>query len=65
MTIPKRTSFPMCGMNVAFDRELIGRAMYFGLMASWVMVSLLDATMTCRMAGAYRFILGFFYKFFA
>lgn len=22
----------MCGMNLAFDRELIGPAMYFGLM---------------------------------
>lgn len=26
------TLFPMCGMNLAFDRELIGPAMYFGLM---------------------------------
>jgi len=24
--------FPMCGMNLAFNRELIGPAMYFGLM---------------------------------
>ena len=32
MTIPKGTLFPMCGMNLAFDRELIGPAMYFGLM---------------------------------
>ncbi|XVE91643.1 hypothetical protein REPUB_Repub01dG0027600 [Reevesia pubescens] len=32
MTIPKETLFPMCGMNLAFDRELIGPAMYFGLM---------------------------------
>ena len=23
---------PMCGMNLAFDRDLIGPAMYFGLM---------------------------------
>lgn len=32
LTIPKRTLFPMCGMNLAFNRELIGPAMYFGLM---------------------------------
>ncbi|KAL5728103.1 UDP-arabinopyranose mutase [Ranunculus cassubicifolius] len=32
MTFPKGTLFPMCGMNLAFDRELIGLAMYFGLM---------------------------------
>ncbi|KAH9770025.1 UDP-arabinopyranose mutase [Citrus sinensis] len=32
MTIPKGSLFPMCGMNLAFDRELIGPAMYFGLM---------------------------------
>lgn len=31
-TIPKGTFFPMCGMNLAFNRELIGPAMYFGLM---------------------------------
>ena len=32
LTIPKGTLFPMCGMNLAFDRELIGPAMYFDLM---------------------------------
>lgn len=32
LTIPKGTLFPMCGMNLGFDRELIGPAMYFGLM---------------------------------
>jgi reversibly glycosylated polypeptide/UDP-arabinopyranose mutase len=32
LTIPKGTLFPMCGMNLAFDRLLIGPAMYFGLM---------------------------------
>ncbi|CAL5325935.1 hypothetical protein CsSME_00005293 [Camellia sinensis var. sinensis] len=32
MTIPKGTLFPMCGMNLGFDRDLIGPAMYFGLM---------------------------------
>ena len=32
MTIPKNTLFPMCGMNLAFDKNLIGPAMYFGLM---------------------------------
>ncbi|AQL00288.1 UDP-arabinopyranose mutase 3 [Zea mays] len=31
-TGPKGTLFPMCGMNLAFDRDLIGPAMYFGLM---------------------------------
>ncbi|CAB4264808.1 unnamed protein product [Prunus armeniaca] len=32
LTIPGGTLFPMCGMNLAFNRELIGPAMYFGLM---------------------------------
>ncbi|KAK1273368.1 Alpha-1,4-glucan-protein synthase [UDP-forming] [Acorus gramineus] len=32
MTVPKGALFPMCGMNLAFDRELIGPAMYYGLM---------------------------------
>jgi len=32
MTVPKGSLFPMCGMNLAFDRELIGPALYFGLM---------------------------------
>lgn len=32
LTIPKGTLFPMCGMNLGFHRELIGPAMYFGLM---------------------------------
>ena len=32
MTIPKGTLYPMCGMNLAFNRELIGPALYFGLM---------------------------------
>ena len=32
MTVPKGSLFPMCGMNLAFDREAIGPAMYFGLM---------------------------------
>ncbi|CAL9201878.1 unnamed protein product [Musa hybrid cultivar] len=32
LTIPKGTLFPMCGINLAFDPELIGPAMYFGLM---------------------------------
>jgi len=26
------TLFPMCGMNLAFERTLIGPAMYFGMM---------------------------------
>lgn len=32
LTIPKGSLFPMCGMNLAFDRDVIGPAMYFGLM---------------------------------
>lgn len=32
VTVPYETMFPMCGMNLAFDQELIGPAMYFGLM---------------------------------
>ncbi|KAK9840949.1 hypothetical protein WJX81_002065 [Elliptochloris bilobata] len=32
LTIPKGTLYPMCGMNLAFNRETIGPAMYFGLM---------------------------------
>ncbi|ONK70594.1 uncharacterized protein A4U43_C05F35340 [Asparagus officinalis] len=32
MSISKGTLFSMCGMNLAFDRELIDPAMYFGLM---------------------------------
>ncbi|KAL0415650.1 UNVERIFIED_CONTAM: UDP-arabinopyranose mutase 1 [Sesamum latifolium] len=35
LTIPKGTLFPMCGMNLAFDRELIGLPCTLG---SWVMV---------------------------
>ncbi|XP_057837845.2 UDP-arabinopyranose mutase 1 [Cryptomeria japonica] len=31
-TISKGSLFPMSGMNLAFNRELIGPAMYFGLM---------------------------------
>lgn len=32
LMIIQGTLFPMCGMNLAFNRELIGPAMYFGLM---------------------------------
>ncbi|EIE22359.1 UDP-forming alpha-1,4-glucan-protein synthase [Coccomyxa subellipsoidea C-169] len=32
LTIPKGSLFPMCGMNLAFNRDLIGPSMYFGLM---------------------------------
>ncbi|MCE3051255.1 putative UDP-arabinopyranose mutase 1 [Datura stramonium] len=32
MTIPKGTLYPMCAMNLAFNRELVGPAMYFGIM---------------------------------
>ncbi|RZR92333.1 hypothetical protein BHM03_00020641 [Ensete ventricosum] len=31
ITVPKGALFPLCGMNLAFNRELIGPAMYFGL----------------------------------
>ncbi len=32
LTVPHGCLYPMCGMNMAFDRELIGPAMWFGLM---------------------------------
>ncbi|KAJ8554026.1 hypothetical protein K7X08_024704 [Anisodus acutangulus] len=32
MTIPKGTLYPMCAMNLAFNRELVGPAMYFVIM---------------------------------
>eukprot|EP01024_Parvocaulis_polyphysoides_P073528 TRINITY_DN9469_c0_g1_i1.p1 TRINITY_DN9469_c0_g1~~TRINITY_DN9469_c0_g1_i1.p1 ORF type:complete len:384 (-),score=42.18 TRINITY_DN9469_c0_g1_i1:254-1405(-) len=32
MSVPKGVLYPMCGMNLGFNRELIGAAMYFGLM---------------------------------
>lgn len=32
MYVLQGSLFPMCGMNLAFNRELIGPAMYFGLM---------------------------------
>jgi hypothetical protein len=35
MKIPKGTLFRMWGMNLAFNRELIGPAMYFDLMGEW------------------------------
>jgi reversibly glycosylated polypeptide/UDP-arabinopyranose mutase len=31
VTVPSRSLYPMCGMNLAFDRAAIGPAMYFGL----------------------------------
>lgn len=31
-TVPRGTMFSCCGMNVAFDRELVGPSMYFGIM---------------------------------
>ncbi|KAH9705454.1 hypothetical protein KPL70_011880 [Citrus sinensis] len=34
MTIPKGSLFPMCAMNLAFNRELIGPAIYFALMGN-------------------------------
>jgi reversibly glycosylated polypeptide/UDP-arabinopyranose mutase len=33
-TVPRGVQYSMCGMNVAFDRDLIGAAMYFGLMGA-------------------------------
>ncbi|CAN6888007.1 unnamed protein product [Brassica oleracea] len=42
MTIPKGTLFPMCGMNLAFDRELIGPAMYIGLMGDGQLIGRYD-----------------------
>ena len=34
LTIPKGTLFPLCGMNVAFDRELVGPCSYYGIMGA-------------------------------
>lgn len=31
-TVPRGIQYSMCGMNLAFDRRVIGPAMYFGLM---------------------------------
>ncbi|XP_071902830.1 UDP-arabinopyranose mutase 1-like [Coffea arabica] len=42
MTIPKGAFYPMCAMNLAFDRELIGPAMYFGLMGDGQPISRYD-----------------------
>jgi len=33
-TVPRGVQYSMCGMNLAFDRHLIGPAMYFGLMGA-------------------------------
>lgn len=32
LTIPKGSLYSCCGMNLAFNRELVGPSMYFGLM---------------------------------
>ncbi|CAA2968555.1 alpha-1,4-glucan- synthase [UDP-forming] [Olea europaea subsp. europaea] len=42
LTIPKGTLFPMCGMNLAFNRDLIGAAMYFGLMGDGQLIGQYD-----------------------
>ncbi|KAI3687133.1 hypothetical protein L1987_80824 [Smallanthus sonchifolius] len=42
LTVPKGTLFPMCGMNLAFDRDLIGPAMYFGLMGNVQLIGRYD-----------------------
>ncbi|KAL1218811.1 putative UDP-arabinopyranose mutase 4 [Cardamine amara subsp. amara] len=42
MTIPKGVLYPMCGMNLAFNRELIGPAMYFSLMGEGQPISRYD-----------------------
>ncbi|CAL9243023.1 unnamed protein product [Arabidopsis halleri] len=42
MTIPKGVLYPMCGMNLAFNRELVGPAMYFGLMGEGQPISRYD-----------------------
>ena len=33
-TVPGGAQYSMCGMNLAFDRDLVGAAMYFGLMGA-------------------------------
>ncbi|KAH1031451.1 hypothetical protein J1N35_043625 [Gossypium stocksii] len=42
MTVPKGTLFPMYGMNLAFNRELIGPTMYFRLMGDGQMIGQYD-----------------------
>ncbi|XP_057837900.1 probable UDP-arabinopyranose mutase 1 [Cryptomeria japonica] len=42
LTIPKGSLFPMSGVNLAFNRELIGPAMYFGLMGEGQPISRYD-----------------------
>ncbi|XVF31575.1 hypothetical protein REPUB_Repub17cG0002500 [Reevesia pubescens] len=42
MTIPKKIFFPLCGMNLAFNRELIGASMNFGLMGDGQLIRLYD-----------------------
>ena len=34
VTVPKGVLYPLCSMNVAFDRELIGPAFMQGLMGT-------------------------------
>eukprot|EP00249_Psilotum_nudum_P025212 c29473_g1_i1 orf=195-1253(+) len=31
LTVPRASLFPMSGINIAFDKEIIGKAMFFGL----------------------------------
>ena len=57
MTIPKGTLFPLCGMNLAFNRELIGPAMYFGLMGDGQPIGRYDdmwAGWCCKVFFRYR-----------
>ncbi|KAH9328070.1 hypothetical protein KI387_000178 [Taxus chinensis] len=42
LTIPKGSLFPMCAMNLAFNRELIGPAMYFGIFGEGQPISRYD-----------------------
>jgi Reversibly glycosylated polypeptide len=51
------TLFPMCGMNLAFDRKLIGPAMYFGLMGQgqpWGRYDDMWAGWCCKVRGRYE-----------
>nr|GEW31235.1 hypothetical protein [Tanacetum cinerariifolium] len=51
LTIPKGVFFPMCGMNLSFDRTLIGPTMYFGLMGDGQPIGRYT---TCGLAGVSR-----------
>lgn len=62
LTIPKGTLFPMCGMNLAFDRDLIGPAMYFGLMGDGQPIGRYDDMWAGWCCKVLFFLLHYFYN---